>query len=815
MNKTRCAVVALLVGGLLAIFMLVAGGTSLYLLNRYLVEKQAAYTAPVVFIRTANEGAAMQEGDPYLVSVTASDSNPIASLEMWLDGELAEMQRPDPAVPGGALNFHALFNPSLDGGFHTLYWRAMDNDGLIGQSQLIAVEVQPAPSVEADQEPGTEDPLTSSAPGDPPSPLPVAPSQVPAEPGDQPSDPSGAPSQAPADPGDQTEEPPEIVFLSPSNQKQPTPDEAALEAGEEPPDQGIFDPSGLQDPGKPLESAPPGLTYSPDQDTVAPIYPQDINDPGQGFTPIPIPPADVNILEVQNSPLNINPLISFRLPDLPAAPTGLQAGFENCTVRLVWYDNADNETGFNVWIQRLGGPPQLAATLNQHGTTGHVMYEFPAPPFGIYSVWVEAVNGVLSQPSEIKGLAVNDADCPQNALAGMLEIEAVDMGVYNQKYDQVYCYVSLEGYLHRRVPDSEREFITVDGITGEIQEHWSGDSHILLPIPADGAVLLDGKCLGMKKNGPFEMGTFLANIPKEQWDGRRLEVKVDGKFTVGYRIRYFGPQQVKGKAKFIDTSIPQPTGLRIVVESSPDPVENDKLARHPTLYWKWGGDPSLLRGGFNILNYGKYFSAGPMREARQQLMLPSSCGADYDFQVEASYGHATSIPSPTLHYAQPPCKVMAEVHFQSIYADTTDDTDAGATGANVAGIDCDTLKVYGYLWVSNTLGSEVVKIASEENPADFHCKLEYSYKQLGASKDKFIMPLDPLNPSLNYLTWLVEDDGFTDNDLLGRVDEYITNIGMVGWLNMDKQELYYPPDPDNTAGGVVVKIRVRGVLYAE
>jgi hypothetical protein len=495
----------------------------------------------------------------------------------------------------------------------------------------------------------------------------------------------------------------------------------------------------------------------------------------------------------------------------------LQAGFEDCTVRLVWYDSADNETGFNVWMQRLGGPPQLVATLNRHGTTGHVMYEFPAPPFGIYSVWVEAVNGVLSQPSEIKGLAINDADCPQNALAGMLEIEAIDMGVYT-KADQVYCYMSLEGWLHQRVPDSEWESIKVSGITGEIKEHWSGDSHILLPIPADEEVTLEGKCLIMGANGPVEMGEkFQASVPKEQWDGRRLEVKVGSMFTIGYRIRYFGPQQVvKGKAKFIDTSILQPTGLRIVVESSPDPVENDKLARHPTLYWKWGGDPSLLRGGFNVLNYGKYFSAGPMREARQQLTLPTSCGADYDFQVEASYGYATSIPSPTLHHVQPPCKVMAEVHFQSIYAYTTDDSTDNPFQAASGHPDryCDVLKVFGFYYIGT--GADVVNeaLASSDSPVNFQCNIEYSLKQLGASDDTYILPLDPNNPTLEVWLKLYEDD-FWDNNEWGEVRFIMNDTSIDDWRTYDRILVYHPADPDDTAGGVVVKFRVRGILYGE
>lgn len=125
----------------------------------------------------------------------------------------------------------------------------------------------------------------------------------------------------------------------------------------------------------------------------------------------------------------------------PKAPTSLHAGFENCTIRLVWMDNADNETHFNIWMQALGGPPKVIATLKGSSQTGPAGYEFASPWSGIYSFWIEAVNGLGTQSSEIAWVGVTDLSCGPG-VATHLNIEIVDMFV-SGGYDRVYCYLSV------------------------------------------------------------------------------------------------------------------------------------------------------------------------------------------------------------------------------------------------------------------------------------------------------------------------------------------------------------------------------------
>lgn len=599
MNKKRCAVVALLVGGFLFMFMLVLGGISVYLIRQNLEEKRARNTAPSVIVHSPSQGEAFPEGSPILANVTAAGVNPIARLELWLDGELVETQTPETAIGIENLSFQALFDLLVEEGIHILYWRAVDSNGLVGQSQPVSVEIVPIPQ--------DAEPVAGEVP------LPDAPDEAGPEPGEPPT--AAAPDQA----GDQPQ--------APGEAKKPAPGGAG--AG----------PSKL--PPKGSTSKKPDL------------------------------PPDVKILEVTGIAIDVRSLISSLFINIPEAPSGLQAGFEDCSIRLVWFDNADNETGYDVWIQRLGGPPQRIATQQAAAGIGPVTYEFRAPPFGIYSVWVEAVNGAFSQPSEIKGVAVNDEDCSQTALAAMLEIEGLDMSVLGN-HDQVHCYLSLEGFPFQRIPEQEGQSIQVLGMAGDIKPHWGGENRILLPIPADEEVSLEGKCLTIVGDEAVELGEFQANVPKEQWDGRRLEVKGDSQFTIGYRIRPHGFTIAQGVYKFTDTSIPQPKNLSTKVDSSPDPIENARLGRTPELHWGWPGTPNSIKG-FNVLLDGEFFRWAAPEYNWTTILLPTSCGGVYDLQVAAVNGDATSVPSPILHYEQPPCEIYAEVTFDSFTFTWIDD----------------------------------------------------------------------------------------------------------------------------------------------
>ncbi len=444
MNKKRCAVVALLVGGLFAMFMLVLGGISVYLIRQNLEEKRALNTVPNVIVHSPSQGETFPGGNPILANVTAAGVNPIARLELWMDGELVETQTPIAELGIENLTFNALFDLLVEEGIHILYWKAVDSNGLVGQSQPVSVEIVPLPQ--------DAEPVAGEAP------LPDA------------------------------------------------PDEAGPEAGEPPPAAAQDEePGGAQGPG------PSGAGAGPSKI------------PPKGSTSKkPDLPNGATILEVTGIAIDIDLgwLISLAFSNMPEAPSGLQAGFEDCSIRLVWFDNADNETGYDVWIQRLGGPPQRIATLPAAAGIGPVTYEFRAPPFGIYSVWVEAVNGTFSQPSEIKGVAVNDEDCPQTALAAMLEEGPVVLD-----WDMAE-EITLDPADLETEPLTGPRFADLPAVAKNAKKYAKWNKDFLRWVRQNRPLLIyRSKRFNLSSNPQETKGEFLAHLAQAAREKRDLEVE--------------------------------------------------------------------------------------------------------------------------------------------------------------------------------------------------------------------------------------------------------------------------------------------------
>ncbi len=504
-------------------------------------------------------------------------------------------------------------------------------------------------------------------------------------------------------------------------------------------------------PSQPSSPGQPPSGNAPPQPPVAIIPP----------APLPVPPPGAMKLSVTAyQPIDIGSLLPIILSGRPKAPTSLQAGFENCTVRLVWVDNATNEKYFNVWMQAFGGPSKVIATLKGTSQTGPAWYEFASPQMGIYSFWIEAVNALGGQSSEIAWVGVTDLSCGPG-VATHLNVEIADMFV-SGGHDRAYCYLSVEGAPEKRIPLDDSQFVQVLGGWGDVS-NWTGSgSSFLLPEPQDGEVALEGTCLGWQGgSGPNNLGAFKVSAPKEIWDGRRLELKGAG-YIIGYRIRPYGATQASGFFTYTDFTIPSPSQPWITTGKSSNASENEKLARRPTLHWGWTGDPSKLTS-FTILLDGKFFRSVPNWQGgasgqwEQMFLLPTSCGGTYKFQVVANSGEAQSVPSMIYEHKQPLCEIYAEVKFETI---TFTDVDDGEPGS------CDTVEAYYRIGV-NGKGRQFGEFEGDDIKMD--CG-EFYFSRLPAltpqehkyeSVDTFIVPISAQNPSGNAINiWA----SFTDND---------------------------------------------------
>ena len=616
---SRRIVVTLSVLGALACVVL---GVSALLYYR-LQQARAQNEPPSVTITEPAEGASTLADSNMVVSAMAFGGIPITRAELWVDGELVDTE--ETTMVGGISPFYASFDLLVSQGLHTLFVRAVNATGLIGDSWPVGIGGVERPSadeparvvtVEADQ---TLEDIATAYDANPETVRQLNPDLG----GQQP--PAGS----------------TVVLPPPQSKTQPGPGGPSV------------------GPTVPPSGGPPagGGTLPPPSGPPLGI-----------FKPVPLLPGLVGILTGLKA---------------PAAPTNLQAEVTDCTIRLRWNDNADNEERYEVWyLWNIGQAPRLIAKLNA-AKGGQVWYEFPAPSSGAFIFWVEAVNSVGRQPSNKVGAMVG-LGCGQT-LAKELQVEALDMTV-PAGYNQVYCYVSFEGAPHVRVPAGTNDFIQVTGGKGNIASWASGNNKLVVPIPGDESLEVEGECWGWSGGKLSKFGTFSGKYPRPTWDGVRRPLPGTG-FEIGVAIKPLGgaldTSGLLTTYSYEDPTLPVPYDVVEHKLFSPWPL--DPLVK--SLSWKWDGDSSKIAGFQILLNGAPYSPSGGWSlvapTARSaDVRLPKDCGMHITWQVRAVAGQALSklsvLKKPDNDYFLPTCPVpmYAMVKFNTIsFIDDCDDLD--------------------------------------------------------------------------------------------------------------------------------------------
>jgi hypothetical protein len=419
-------------------------------------------------------------------------------------------------------------------------------------------------------------------------------------------------------------------------------------------------------PAPPEEGAPP---------SIGPAVPTSAH----GSTPVPIPDAPpLKIIEPAPLPLDLP--LGFLAVAPPAAPTDLEAQVQDCKVRLAWNDKATKEESYVVRMAGLGSPERVIAKL-EPSAGGAAWVEIAAPQPGYLSFWVEAVNRLGRQPSNIVWVYVDPA-CPI-AVATHLQVEALDMTV-GAKYEKVYCYISFEGGAEVRIPQDDSAFVQVQSGQADIAA-WAGGSHgLVVPMPEDEALEITAKCLGWSGAQLEKLGSFSGNYAADTWDGRRRPLQ-GGAFQIGITIEPLGALDSGGTRTtyaYDDPSLAVPYDVR---ESHDRSAWGDTDPLERQISWKWDGDPTKI-DGFQILLNGAPYNLGWLAEpplvspsARTtSVRLPHSCGQHVLWQVAAIAGPAQSRlsdRSPDNEYKQPECHIFAVVTFKTLELITDDKVD--------------------------------------------------------------------------------------------------------------------------------------------
>jgi hypothetical protein len=554
-------------------------------------------------------------------------------------------------------------------------------------------------------------------------------------------------------------------------------------------------------PGGSIITTPPSST----QETGDEPPPASVIQPA----PLPVTPSIPALKPIGVAVMTAKDLASILLSRFPRAPEDLEVGFEDCVVYMQWEDKADNESHFNVWMQRLGGPPQIIETLGGSSATGPAWYKFKSPSSGAYGFWVEAVNALGSQPSAKKWIFIADLSC-KDEIASRLEIEALDMNVTGP-YDRMYCYLSLEGNPEKRIPEDEEEFIEIQNGLWNITDHWGGQNRLLIPMPFDEKLTIAGKCLGWQGNTFIDtQQLFAVDIPKEQWDGRRLEIDTND-YVVGYKIQPYGPTQAQGAYHYVDASLKEPEIIGVTAGTDEDPAKKILASRNVTLEWKWEGDEDLING-FIVFVDGEEFRWVERRSRQEQIFLGTSCAGFVEFRVAAfGPGGARSPQSTGRVYQQPDCEIYAEVKFVSIHTGFTDDCFGMdcwkyiSTGVDIDDFSgpCDALDAYYTIWARSAVEMKE-SFWGGGIYLHFTCGTNYPFSMIG-DVDTFFVPIDPQDPTLRFGARFRDYDFWSDDDIAVIEDE--VSMSLADWPDYDEVFTY---DIRNDEARTLTTIRVLG-----
>ncbi|HJX38243.1 MAG TPA: Ig-like domain-containing protein, partial [Anaerolineae bacterium] len=405
MNRRRAKWIAVIVSLVVGVALLILCPLG-FLYSRRLDQARAEYAPPTVYITEPQSGASVSAGTRLLVLATALGATPITRIELWSGGQLVETQASE--MPEGTSPLGAAFELLVAEGPNMLFARAVNAAGIIGQSLPVGIVGGPKPgpgetflAITVEEGQTLADVATSYE-----------------------TDPQTLQELNPGL-GDQEPPPGSLVTV-------PAPPET--EAAEEAPPSSVV--------------PTPASAPMPDTPPLQPLQPS----PGMTST-VPLPVIVGSIF----------PKLAIPVFTPPAAPTDLQGYVDNCKVRLRWNDNAWDELRYELWMAATAGSSRLVASL-QPAAGGAAWVEFAAPQPGNLSFWVEAVNFVGKQPSNIVQVQV-DPQCP-SPVPSQLQVDVLDMTVRGN-YDQTYCYVSLENLPELRMPADDSAFVQVQGGRGD------------------------------------------------------------------------------------------------------------------------------------------------------------------------------------------------------------------------------------------------------------------------------------------------------------------------------------------------------------
>ncbi|MEW5941960.1 MAG: LysM domain-containing protein, partial [Chloroflexota bacterium] len=443
---------------------------------------------PRVQIRVPSPGAQVRARDPQAVVVQAYEAQGIQRYELYVDGNLALYETP----PAGAAELPSMtemiWRPA-ELGTRVLVARVTDGSGRVGTSQSVVVEVFEPPADE----------------------LVCAPVEV--------------------QQGDTWETIAARYGVSPDQVRDCNPGVSELPApggvvnAPIPRDQLPADFFGVDEPGDNAEAPPP---------EAPPVEPP--QGAGEG-------PADEVADGGAGGDLPWDFGDGFGAPDPPTAPAQFSLELAGgCGVLARWSDNSTDETGFRLYRSSAGANFRAIRDLGPNDALAELIYVDTVPLGGHYEYYVASVNDGGESPGPIAGIDVPDADCaiqiPPIVMGATftLQFEALELTT-SEDFRSVYCFLSLARLeTHSRIPRWEDSFLEHADAGWNIADWAAGEWRYVFLQDSTQPVPVEINCWGMRPpDETFDLGTWTASHPSEEWDGRDLFGDT-GAFQIRYHI---------------------------------------------------------------------------------------------------------------------------------------------------------------------------------------------------------------------------------------------------------------------------------------
>lgn len=443
----------------------------------------------------------------------------------------------------------------------------------------------------------------------------------------------------------------------------------------------------------------------------------------------------------------------------PPAPTNFSAAVENCRVNLSWNSSGSSAAGYVVWMSDQTGLQRLVATLKP-GSGEQLAYSFQPPKAGVMTVWVDAYNAVGSQSSAPAQVRV-EANCASEGNTDF-RIESQLISV-PPEYQQVYVYLSIDGYPERRYPSDDSSFLIAEGgqvfVPGESVETGA----FVIPQPSDGSIELTADCWGWAGGQLSQITTFSEVLNSSDWNSGSLEIGNE-RCGLSVIVNTSGDSHEYGTFNTKNSSIPAPFNVREVRVGDDDPL--DPIAEWSWFWereirWQWKGDISKITG-FTINLNGKPLTTVPANQRRWTVTLPEWCGTGAKWTVTANAKSGSSPTSAPGNGLLPHCPSYFALEFEYLQMYVADDSYHPFSPAG-----CDKMEAYWRLAVGPILNSYPV---SGYYPLS--CG-QYNIEQINmqSNSDFFRIPLSSNKPrSIRIAAYFYDYDWGSSDDLFYYLD---------------------------------------------